>query len=265
MTENASPIDVKKQRANWLVAGVCLAFFGGMVGMAYAAVPLYAMFCNVTGYGGTTQRVTQYSDRILDRKITIRFDANVSGGLPWEFRPAARDMTMKIGETAEAHYTAANLFDTPTAGRATYNVTPEIAGSYFNKVECFCFTDTTLKPGQTLDMPVVFYVDPDYRRRAGTEGHQHDHAFLYVLPDRGGKAAGRRAAGGERSNSYEYRRKSRGLTWQTRTHTQNRTTTITSSIRARGRSSAPSARSSWRSAALPGCKTSRATSFPCSA
>jgi cytochrome c oxidase assembly protein subunit 11 len=161
MPENALPTDVRKQRANRLVAGVCLAFFGGMVGMAYAAVPLYAMFCNVTGYGGTTQRVTQYSDRILDRKITIRFDANVSGGLPWEFRPAARDMTLKIGETAEAHYTAANFFGTPTAGRATYNVTPEIAGSYFNKVECFCFTDTTLKPGETLDMPVVFYVDPD--------------------------------------------------------------------------------------------------------
>ena len=159
MTEGRAADDVKKQRANRLVAGVCVAFFGGMVGMAYAAVPLYAMFCQVTGYGGTTQRVTQYSDRVLDRKITVRFDANVSG-LPWEFKPVAREMTMKIGETAQAHYTATNLFDTPAAGRATYNVTPEIAGSYFNKVECFCFTDTTLKPGETLDMPVVFYVDP---------------------------------------------------------------------------------------------------------
>ena len=153
--------DPKKERSNRLVAGICLAFFGGMVGMAYAAVPLYAMFCQMTGYGGTTQRVEQYSDRVLDRKITVRFDANISSGLPWDFQPAARDMTMKIGETAEAHYTATNLFDTPTAGRATFNVTPEIAGSYFNKVECFCFTDTTLKPGETLDMPVVFFVDPD--------------------------------------------------------------------------------------------------------
>jgi cytochrome c oxidase assembly protein subunit 11 len=153
--------DLTKQRSNRLVAGVCLAFFGGMVGMAYAAVPLYAMFCQMTGYGGTTQRVEQYSDRILDREITVRFDANISSGLPWDFKPVQRDMTMKIGETAQAHYTATNLFDTPTAGRATFNVTPEIAGSYFNKVECFCFTDTTLKPGETLDMPVVFYVDPD--------------------------------------------------------------------------------------------------------
>jgi cytochrome c oxidase assembly protein subunit 11 len=153
--------DPRKQRSNRLVAGMCLAFFGGMVGMAYAAVPLYAMFCQMTGYGGTTQRVEQYSDRVLDREITVRFDANVSSGLPWDFKPVQRNMTMKIGETAEAHYTATNLFDTPTAGRATFNVTPEIAGSYFNKVECFCFTDTTLKPGETLDMPVVFYVDPD--------------------------------------------------------------------------------------------------------
>ena len=160
MAAARTPTDPRKERSNRLIAGVCLAFFGGMVGMAYAAVPLYAMFCQVTGYGGTTQRVEQYSDRVLDRKITVRFDANTSG-LPWDFQPAARAMTMKIGETAQAHYTATNLFDTPTAGRATFNVTPELAGSYFNKVECFCFTDTTLKPGETLDMPVVFYVDPD--------------------------------------------------------------------------------------------------------
>ena len=161
MAGEQTSTDPKKQRSNRLVAGVCLAFFGGMIGMAYAAVPLYTLFCQVTGYGGTTQRVEQYSDRILDRKITVRFDANVSGGLPWDFKPVARDMTIKIGETAQAHYTVTNLFDTPAAGRATFNVTPLMAGAYFNKVECFCFTDTTLKPGETLDMPVVFYVDPD--------------------------------------------------------------------------------------------------------
>lgn len=154
-------IDQRTRTSNKLVAAICVAFFGGMIGMAYAAVPLYAMFCKVTGYGGTTQRVEQYSDRVLDRKITVRFDANVAGGLPWDFKPVVREMTLKIGETAQAHYTATNVFPTPSAGRATYNVTPEMAGAYFNKVECFCFTDTTLKPGETLDMPVVFYVDPD--------------------------------------------------------------------------------------------------------
>lgn len=161
MSETRTAEELKKSNANRMVALVCLAFFGGMIGMAYAAVPLYAMFCQVTGYGGTTQRATQYSDRILDRKITVRFDANVSSGLPWTFKPVAREISMKIGETAQAHYTATNPFPTTTSGRATYNVTPEFAGSYFNKVECFCFTDTTLKPGEALDMPVVFYVDPD--------------------------------------------------------------------------------------------------------
>jgi cytochrome c oxidase assembly protein subunit 11 len=160
MNGGANPIDTGKQRSNRLVAAICLAFFGGMVGMAYAAVPLYTLFCQVTGYGGTTQRVEQYSDRILDRTITVRFDANTSG-VPWDFKPVARDMTIRIGETAQAHYTATNDFSKPTAGRATFNVTPLMAGAYFNKVECFCFTDTTLKPGETLNMPVLFYVDPD--------------------------------------------------------------------------------------------------------
>ena len=160
MTEQA-PTEAKKNNANRIVAGVCVAFFGGMIGMAYAAVPLYAMFCQITGYGGTTQRTTQYADRVLDREVTIRFDANTAGGIPWKFQPVARSVKIKLGETAQAHYTATNTFDRPITGRATFNVTPELAGGYFNKVECFCFTDTTLQPGETLDMPVLFYVDPD--------------------------------------------------------------------------------------------------------
>ena len=160
MANSAHPVDPRTQRANRIVAIVCLAFFGGMIGAAYASVPLYRLFCQFTGYGGTTQRADQYSTKVLDRDITVRFDANTSGGIPWEFGPVKRDITMKIGETVEARYRVRNLFNTPTAGRATFNVTPEMAGAYFNKVECFCFTDTTLKPGETLDMPVVFYVDP---------------------------------------------------------------------------------------------------------
>jgi cytochrome c oxidase assembly protein subunit 11 len=161
MAETTSAQDKARQKQNRLTAGICLAFFGGMLGVAYAAVPLYAMFCQITGYGGTTQRVEQYSDRVLDREITVRFDANVAGGLPWDFKPVARDVTMKVGETTQVHYTATNKFGTANQGRATFNVVPEMAGAYFNKVQCFCFTDTTLKPGETLDMPVVFYVDPD--------------------------------------------------------------------------------------------------------
>ncbi|QPC94142.1 cytochrome c oxidase assembly protein [Mesorhizobium sp. INR15] len=153
--------DPTKKNTNRIVAGVCVAFFGGMIGMAYAAVPLYAMFCQATGYGGKTQRAEkQYAGRVLDREITVRFDANIAG-VPWDFQPVDRSLTMKIGETVQAHYKATNKFDRAVTGRATFNVQPELAGPYFNKVECFCFTDTTLKPGETLDMPVLFYVDPD--------------------------------------------------------------------------------------------------------
>ena len=161
MSQTQGTVDRRTERSNRIVAGVCLAFFGGMIGAAYASVPLYKLFCQVTGYGGTTQRAErQYSDQILDRTITVRFDSNTSGGIPWDFAPVRRDMTMKIGETVQAEFRATNLFDRPTSGRATFNVTPELAGAYFNKVECFCFTDTTLKAGETLEMPVVFYVDP---------------------------------------------------------------------------------------------------------
>jgi cytochrome c oxidase assembly protein Cox11 len=110
-------------RSNARVAAVCVAFVAGMVGMSYAAVPLYALFCQVTGYGGTTQRVEQYSDTVIDRTITIRFDANTSG-VPWDFRPEQRDVTLKIGETAHVAYKATNTFSVPTGGRATFNVTP---------------------------------------------------------------------------------------------------------------------------------------------
>jgi cytochrome c oxidase assembly protein subunit 11 len=151
----------KKQKANWIVAACCLAFFGGMIGVTFASAQLYTLFCKATGYGGTTQRVEQASDKILERKITVRFDANVAPGLPWDFKPLQRSVEMKIGETVKITYQAENLFSAPVRGKAIFNVQPELAGSYFNKLECFCFTDTELKPGQKLEMPVVFFIDPD--------------------------------------------------------------------------------------------------------
>ncbi|MBN9233277.1 MULTISPECIES: cytochrome c oxidase assembly protein [Phyllobacteriaceae] len=160
MESETTAAEQKKHKANLVVAGSCLAFFGAMIGMAYAAVPLYSMFCKVTGYGGTTQRVTQYSTKVLDRDIIIRFDANTMG-VPWEFEPEQRSVTIKLGETTKVAYKATNKFSAPTTGRATFNVQPELAGAYFNKVECFCFTNQTLKAGETVDMPIVFYVDPD--------------------------------------------------------------------------------------------------------
>lgn len=148
-------------RSNRTVAIACVSFFVCMVGAAYASVPLYRLFCQVTGYGGTTQRVDQYSDTILDKTIKVRFDANTSNGLPWDFKPVEREVSLRIGETMMVKYEAKNLFDEPTYGRASFNVAPGRAGAYFNKVECFCFTDTTLQPGEDMEMPVVFFVDPE--------------------------------------------------------------------------------------------------------
>lgn len=157
-------IDEKQKRlnrSNRSVAIACLSFFVCMIGAAYASVPLYRIFCQVTGYGGTTQRVEQYSDTILDKTMKVRFDANTANGLPWEFKPVEREVTVRIGETTMIKYEARNLFDEPTYGRASFNVAPGRAGAYFNKVECFCFTDTTLQPGEDMEMPVVFFVDPE--------------------------------------------------------------------------------------------------------
>ena len=149
-----------KSGANMRIVVACSAFVVSMVGVSYAAVPLYQLFCQVTGYGGTTQRVEQMSETILDRKIKVRFDSNVAAGLPWEFKPVQREIELKIGETIQVAYTAENKSDETTYGQATFNVTPMAAGAYFNKIQCFCFTENELKPGETMNMPVVFFVDP---------------------------------------------------------------------------------------------------------
>jgi cytochrome c oxidase assembly protein subunit 11 len=132
-----------------------------MGGLAYASVPLYRLFCQVTGYGGTTQRAESIGGEIIDREITVRFDANVSPGIHWQFEPMQREIKVKLGEVATARYRATNLSKRPLTGTATFNVTPESTGIYFNKLECFCFTETTLAPGESLEMPVVFFVDPE--------------------------------------------------------------------------------------------------------
>lgn len=149
-----------RQRSNVKIALGGLAIAVATLGLSFAAVPFYSLFCRVTGYGGTTQRVETYSDRVIDRKVTVRFDANVSG-VPFDFQPVERDVTLKLGEAVQVAYRAVNRAAYPVTATATFNVQPALAGSYFNKIECFCFTETTLKPGESLDMPVVFYVDPD--------------------------------------------------------------------------------------------------------
>jgi cytochrome c oxidase assembly protein subunit 11 len=131
-----------------------------MVGLSFAAVPLYRIFCQVTGYGGTTQRAEAPSGTVLDRAMTVRFDASTSSELDWSFQPVKRKIALKVGENVLAFYKAVNLSDETLTGTASFNVTPEIAGSYFIKVACFCFTEQTLQPHQSVDMPVSFYIDP---------------------------------------------------------------------------------------------------------
>jgi len=131
------------------------------IGLTFATPPLYNLFCRVTGYGGTTQKVeATTAHAAIDRDITIRFDANTSRKLPWDFKVTEQSVTIKIGEDRQTHYTAKNIGDTKTTGMALFNVTPQKAGKYFNKVECFCFTEQTLAPGEKADMLVSFYVEP---------------------------------------------------------------------------------------------------------
>jgi len=131
-----------------------------MGSLAWAAVPFYDWFCRVTGFGGATNVAEAGSDVILDRTITVRFDASLDRDMPWTFKPVEREMTLRIGETGLAFYEATNPTDRPVAGSASYNVTPYSAGGYFDKIACFCFEEQVLQPGETVLMPVSFFVDP---------------------------------------------------------------------------------------------------------
>ncbi|MFN3744928.1 MAG: cytochrome c oxidase assembly protein [Hyphomicrobiaceae bacterium] len=146
---------------NRRVAVICAGVGMSMLGLAYAAVPLYDLFCRVTGFGGTTQRAERPSVTTLTRTMTVRFDANVGGGLPWTFAPVSEPQTLPIGENGLAFYRVTNMSDRPIVGTATYNVTPEQAGVYFNKLACFCFTEQRLEPGESMEMPVSYFVDPE--------------------------------------------------------------------------------------------------------
>tara|TARA_R110002094_G_scaffold160958_5_gene146212 strand:+ start:2571 stop:3146 length:576 start_codon:yes stop_codon:yes gene_type:complete len=132
-----------------------------MGGLAWASVPFYDWFCRVTGFGGVPQQVGTASDEILDQTITIRFDGTLNNNMAWEFKPVVREMEIRIGETGLAFYEAYNPTDRPIAGQASYNVTPYAAGAFFDKIECFCFTEQVLAPGERVQMPVSFYVDPE--------------------------------------------------------------------------------------------------------
>lgn len=169
-----------KSRTAAQAAGVVVV----MGSLAWASVPLYDLFCRVTGYGGTTSVSATGSDTVLDQTVTIRFDASKERDMPWEFTPVVREMEMKIGETGLAFYEAYNPTDVPIAGTATYNVTPYAAGGYFSKIDCFCFEMQVLEPGQRVQMPVTFYVDPDITRdREGKFVHTITLSYTFYETD----------------------------------------------------------------------------------
>jgi cytochrome c oxidase assembly protein subunit 11 len=143
-----------------LTAIAAFAVVAAMVGLTAASVPLYNLFCKATGYGGTTQNASAGQAHATGRPITIRFDASIAKNMPWRFKPAQSQIKAHLGEEVLAIYTATNTSDKAVTGSAVFNVTPDKIGRYFNKIECFCFTEQTLEPGQSVDMPVVFYVDP---------------------------------------------------------------------------------------------------------
>jgi cytochrome c oxidase assembly protein subunit 11 len=159
-----------KPRRDVVVAFLCGGLVAVMIGASFAAVPFYNWFCRTTGYGGTTQVAKSAPAEISARTVTVRFDSNVAAGLPWRFEPERRTIDVKLGEVVTVYYKVTNQAARLTAGQAGYNVSPTTTGIYFTKINCFCFTEQTMKPGETRDMAVVFYVDPKLADDAEQDG-----------------------------------------------------------------------------------------------
>jgi cytochrome c oxidase assembly protein subunit 11 len=156
----AADKDNSALRRDMIVATTCGVLVAAMVGASFAAVPFYNWFCRTTGFGGTTQVAEKAPDHMLGRSMTVRFDSNVAAGLPWKFEPEQNEINVRIGEVATVHYKVTNLAAREITAQASYNVSPPTVGAYFTKINCFCFTEQTMKPSETREMTVVFYVDP---------------------------------------------------------------------------------------------------------
>jgi cytochrome c oxidase assembly protein subunit 11 len=158
-----------KPSKNGRTAALCGTLVVAMVGVAYAAVPLYDLFCRTTGFGGTPMVGTSAPATASDRTVSVRFDSNVSPALSWRFVAETHEITARLGEPQTVMFKVTNAGPAPSTGIATFNVTPELIGGYFVKIACFCFTEQTLQPGETLESAVVFYVDPDMAKDANTK------------------------------------------------------------------------------------------------
>ena len=169
---------------NLRVAVSALALTFGMLGLSFAAVPFYKAFCQVTGFGGTTQRADTAPAKATDQIISIRFDANTSGALEWDFKARQTEMKIKIGEQSMAYFDAKNIGASPLTGSAVFNVTPPTAGAYFNKIQCFCFTKQTLAPGESKEFPVSYFVDPAILDDADAKGiHEITLSYTFYPAD----------------------------------------------------------------------------------
>ena len=162
----SQPIHPNARRRDIILAACCGVFVAAMVGLAYASVPFYDWFCRATGFGGRPQIATSAPQGVGARTVSVRFDANVAGGLPWRFEPEQNSIDVKLGEVVTVNYLVTNQAARETVGQASDNVTPGTMGSYFQKINCFCFTEQRLAPGEKREMPVVFYVDPSLAKDA---------------------------------------------------------------------------------------------------
>ncbi|MGE3529706.1 MAG: cytochrome c oxidase assembly protein [Methyloceanibacter sp.] len=178
-----------QRKRHGTVALTLAGLVAAMVGLSFAAVPLYRMFCQVTGFGGVPQRADAAPVQVIDRAIQVRFDANVDRGLPWSFAPVEREIDIKIGETTLAFFKAVNNSNAAVKGTAVFNVVPERAARYFNKIECFCFKEQTLAPGQSIEMPVTFFVDPKIVDDDDTKNiSEITLSYTFYRSDAGGRA-----------------------------------------------------------------------------
>lgn len=185
------PLNRPSSRRHNAVALWCAVLVVAMVGAAYAAVPLYRLFCQATGFDGTPRIASAPSLQVLDRTVTVRFDANVAPGLAWRFEPVVTTMQVRIGETTLAFYRATNASDRPVRGTATYNVLPEQTAPFFNKLECFCFKEQLLQPGESMEMPVSFFIDPQIMGDKDARSVTHitlSYTFYPVAPPQPGLA-----------------------------------------------------------------------------
>ena len=168
----------------------CVSIVAGMVGLAYAAVPLYDLFCKMTGFGGTPIVRSQPAGEVVEHEVAVRFDANVAPGLPWRFAPETPEVKVKLGQTTTVLYTVTNEGPAPATGIATFNVQPALAGAYFIKLECFCFTEQTIGPGEARESAVVFYVDPSLAQDPNVKDIRSITLSYTYFPAKGGKAPG---------------------------------------------------------------------------